>query len=83
MRDQLERILMAGNREFVIRTRRAGEVNETERMDDTIFEDRVALTHKALRDVVKTIFGGVFIYVVLDTFRQVLIARNTDIQVFD
>jgi hypothetical protein len=82
MRDQLERIIVMG-REYVLTTRRGGEETPTERVDDKVFEDRVARTHTAVKDIVKTIFGGVFIFVVLDTVRQVLIARNTDIQVFD
>jgi hypothetical protein len=70
-------------REYVLRTRRAGEETNTERLNDKVFEDRVALSHTVVKDVVKTIFGGVFVYVLLDTVRQVLIARNTNIQVFD
>lgn len=68
--------------EIVIRTNRANKGGETD-MDEKAFEDRLSLTHDVVKDVVKTIFGGIFAYVVLDTFRQVLIARNTNIQVFE
>lgn len=74
---------MPKGREFVIRMNRPDRDEQFEPGNDKIFEDRLALSHKVIKDIVKTIFKGVCTYVVLDTFRQVLIARNTNIEVFD
>lgn len=73
---------MPANRELRIRLNKADDNNEM-RNDIAIFEDRVAIMHTVFKDVAKSAFVGVCVYVVLDTFRQVLIARNTSIQVYE
>lgn len=74
---------MTNGRKLTLRFEKDDEDEPIERGNDKIFEDRLALSHKVIKDVVKTIFKGVCVYVVLDTFRQVLIAKNTNIEVFD
>lgn len=78
----IERIIMLKGRKLILTVEKDEEGVPMERGNDKIFEDRMALSHKVIRDVVKTIFRGVCTYVVLDTFRQVLIARNTNVQVY-
>ena len=73
---------MSGKRELRIRLNKADD-NTDEPGNDKVFEDRVAIMHTVAKDVVKSIFVGICAFVVLDTFRQVLIARNTDIQVYE
>lgn len=75
---------MFKNREFVIRMNKANEGKEDEPLiDEKVFEDRAAVTHAVIKDIIKTVIIGLCTYVVFDTGRQVLIAKNTDIRVYD
>lgn len=75
---------MFKDREFVVRMNKADKGTEAEDpRNDVIFEDRVSLTHAIIKDTVKKVFVVICVYVVLDTARQVLVARNTDIRVYD
>lgn len=68
---------MFKNREFVIKMNKANEGNDEDVVKNQSFEDRAAITHAVTKDLIKTSFLGVCAFVVLDTFRQVLVARNT------
>lgn len=75
---------MFKNREFVIRINKANEGNEDEPLiDEKLFEERAAVTHTVIKDLIKTVVIGLCTYVVFDTGRQVLIAKSTDIRVYD
>jgi hypothetical protein len=40
-----------------------------------VFEDKVVFIEKIVKDTIKTIFVGVCAYVVLDTARQMMVAK--------
>jgi len=68
---------MLKNREVTVRMKKATPDGEDEtRMNIALWEDKLALADLVARKVLKTVFIGVCGYVVLDTFRQVLIVRN-------
>lgn len=77
MRNQPKGIIMFKNREFSLRVNKIADHKNTDETETKVLEDRVALAHTVVKDLVKTIFIGVCAFVVLDTARQVAIARNT------
>jgi hypothetical protein len=70
---------MPKGREFVLRVNNPDRDINDERVDEKVFEDRVSRIHTLIMDSAQKAFVGVCIYVVLDTIRQVLVARNTSI----
>ncbi len=71
---------MFHNRELSIRMRKPGRTKDTnETTEETIgFDVKVAEATAFAKTILKYIAVGVAGYVVLDTYRQVLIAKNTN-----
>lgn len=68
---------MLENRELSIRVNRKDAGNKgVPTSDVAIFEDKASMVDKVVKDTIHTIFVGICMYVAVDTFRQVLVARN-------
>lgn len=75
---QNERIIVFKNREVSIRVHKAEPKDEDEpRNERVIFEDRVAIVHFVIKDLAQDIAFAVAGYILLDTFRKVMIAKNS------
>ncbi len=72
---------MFKNREFTVRMNKADRNKDTNVTCDelTDFDEKVAAAMILTKTAARYIAVGVCGYVVLDTYRQVLIARNTNI----
>jgi len=71
---------MFKDREVVVRMKKANADDQDEaRLDIALWEDKIAIADLVARKLIRTIFVGVCGFVVLDTCRQVLIAKNTNI----
>lgn len=69
---------MLENRELSIRLNRKDEGNKAIPSSEiSIFEDKVVLLDKVIKDSVQSIFAGVCLFVVLDTVRKVVISKNS------
>lgn len=75
---------MLKNRELVIKLNKInpeGEPTTERRLDVAIFEDKVAILDVVTRKTLKTMLIGVCGYVVLDTLRQILVSKTTNIPI--
>ena len=67
---------MLENRELSIRVNRKDQGSRPAPASEiAIFEDKVVLVDKVLKDTVQTIFAGFCLYVAADTIRQILVAK--------
>lgn len=70
---------MFKNREIRVRLHKTDpEATEDIRAERVILEDKIALVHRAVKDIVKTVVVGVAAYVVLDTARQIAVDKTTN-----
>lgn len=66
---------MFRDRELVVKMNKTNKVkNETNAPDDA-FEENLVMTQIVVKDVLKSVFLGICAYVLLDTFRQVVVTR--------
>jgi len=67
---------MFKDKELRVRLSKKDEGGDEEVDETAIFSEKTELVDKVVKDTVQNIFLGIFAYVVLDTARQILVARS-------